>query len=387
MGKFGKTRSWLLALGGAYLAYRWYQRRNASSLQDQVVLITGGSRGLGLELARVFAAEGARLAICARDAQELSVASAELEERGAEVLALVCDVADPEAVTRMVAEVEAYYGRLDVLVNNAGIIQVGPIACMTPRDFEEIMDIVFKGALYATFAALPGMRRRGYGRLVNIVSIGGRVPVPHMIPYDAAKFALRGFSEGLRTELAADGIHVTTILPGLMRTGSPVNALFKGRQEWEFTWFAIADSLPLLSMDSRKAAERIVLACRRGETEVTLTARARLMGLAHDLAPSLTLGALSLANRLMPRANGAGHETARGMDLVSPLAPSFLTHGTNEAAKRNNQFGGMHVPDPRHAARIGLPIASEAAEPTPQPGAVLLFSEGVLTDDLFPTYD
>jgi NAD(P)-dependent dehydrogenase (short-subunit alcohol dehydrogenase family) len=377
MGKVAKAGLWLAVAGGAYLAYRRFRKQPAYTLEDQVVLITGGSRGLGLEMARVFAREGARLAICARDPLELERARQELEERGAEVLALVCDVSREEAVQRMVADVEAHYGRIDVLVNNAGIIQVGPLACMSPRDFEEIMGVIFYGALYTTFAVLPGMRRRGSGRLVNIVSIGGRVAVPHMIPYDAAKFALRGFSEGLRTELAASGITVTTIMPGLMRTGSPVNALFKGKQEWEFSWFAIADSLPLLAMDSQKAAERIVLACRRGEAEVTLTARARLMGLAHDLAPSLTMGALTFANRLLPRPDGAGSQSARGMDLVSPIAPSFLTHWTNEAAKRNNEFGGVHQPDPRHAERIGL-----CRPPAEEPATVILLADGFL-----PTHD
>ncbi len=349
-----KARLWLNALGGAYLVYRMLRPKPRISLEDQVVLITGGSRGLGLLMAREFALQGARLAICARDCIELEHARHDLESRGAEVFAVACDVARQEEVNRMVASVEAHYGRIDVLVNNAGIIQVGPLESMTAQDFEQIMAINFFGAVYTTLAVTPGMRRRGYGRLVTIDSIGGRVATPHLIPYDASKFALRGFSEGIRTELAQHGITVTTILPGLMRTGSPVNALFKGRQEWEFTWFTIADSLPWLSMDAREAAERIVLACQRGEAEITLSARARIIGLVHDLAPPFAMSMLTLANRLLPSADGRGTESARGMELVSPLAPSWLTHWTNEAAKRNNQFGGQYAPAPEHARKVGL---------------------------------
>lgn len=358
-----------LGLAAAGLARR--RRRRASSLRGQVVLITGGSRGLGLLLAEAFHAQGCRLAICARDPQELERARERLAASGAEVLALRCDVSEAEQVTRMVAQIVAIYGRVDVLVNNAGNIQVGPLSSMTPRDFEEIMAVNFFGALHATMAVLPGMQARGYGRIVNIASIGGRVAVPHLLPYDASKFALRGFSEGLAAELAKDGISVTTVLPGLMRTGSPVNALFKGKAEWEFTWFSIADSLPWLSMDARRAAERIVLACRRGEAELTLTARARMLGLLHDLAPSSTIALMGLANRLLPRHDGPPTEAVRGMDLVSPLAPSLLTHGTNVAARRNNQYAGLHAPHPEHARRVGLSDVSErhgaSGEPLSRP--------------------
>ncbi len=354
MRALGRAGVWGLTAVGATLAIRMLRDRRRASLDDQVVLITGGSRGLGLLMAHAFAREGCRLAICARDPLELERARDALQRRGAEVLAVPCDVSRQDQVERMVAAVEEHYGRIDVLVNNAGIIQVGPLATMTAQDFEQIMAINFFGAVYTTLAVLPGMRRRGYGRLVTIDSIGGRVATPHLVPYDASKFALRGFSEGIRTELAQDGIGVTTVLPGLMRTGSPVNALFKGRKEAEFTWFAIADSLPLLSMDARKAAERIVLACRRGEAEITLTARARIIGLLHDLAPPVAMQLLTIANRYLPKADGADREAARGMDLVSPLAPSWLTHWSNEAAKQNNQFGGQHPPNPAHAERIGL---------------------------------
>ncbi len=354
MGKLARTAFWLSAAGGAYLALRRTRSRRAIRFDDHVVLITGGSRGLGFLMAQTFARQGCRIAICARDPVELERARLRLVGMGAEVLAIPCDVSHQDQVDRMVADVESHFGRIDVLVNNAGIIQVGPLSTMTAEDFETIMAINFFGAVYTTLAVLPGMRERGYGRLVNIVSIGGRVATPHLVPYDASKFALRGFSEGIRTELAQDGITVTTILPGLMRTGSPVNAVFKGQKAREFTWFAIADSLPLLAMDARKAAERIVLACRRGEAEITLTARARIIGLVHDLAPPVAMGLLTLANRLLPKADGAGTDSALGMDLATPLAPSVLTHWTNEAAKRNNEYGGQHVPSAAHAERVGL---------------------------------
>ena len=201
-------------------------RREQVSFEGRTVLLTGGSRGLGLVLARQFAREGARLVLCAREEVELARARNELEAAGAEVLALPCDVRDRVQVEAMVAQVHERFGAVDVLVNNAGLIQVGPLESMTEEDFAEAMDVHFWGPLYTTLAVLPEMKLRGWGRIVNVSSIAGRVSVPHLLPYSASKFALVGLSDGLRSELAQDGILVTTVCPGLMRTGSPPNAFF-----------------------------------------------------------------------------------------------------------------------------------------------------------------
>lgn len=347
-------RSALLAAAGlAYLGYRALQERPPANLDGKVVLVTGGSRGLGLLLAREFVLLGCRVAICARDARELKRAQEGLERLGGEVLAVPCDLTHKDQVARMVEAVTERFGRIDVLVNNAGIIQVGPIATMTSEDFEAAMASNFMGALYTTLAVLPEMRRRRAGRIVNITSIGGRVPAPHLLPYDAAKFAFRGFSRGLRAELAQDDIVVTTVVPGLMRTGSPVNAFFKGHQAAEFTWFSIADSLPWITMDAEEAARRIVLAARRGDTELTLTGRAKILGLVNDLFPNATTGLMAFGNRLLPK-GAEGSRLVRGMELATRLSPSPLTHFMNQAAMRFNEFGGAPRPTERHARQVGL---------------------------------
>ncbi|HEY9857822.1 MAG TPA: SDR family oxidoreductase [Stenomitos sp.] len=348
-----RRTAFLAAAGLAYLGYRALRERSKADLSGQVALVTGGSRGLGLLLAREFALQGCRLVICARDAQELARAQEGLERLGAEVLAVTCDLTERDQAEAMVARALERFGRIDVLVNSAGIIQVGPLDTMTVEDFESSMASNFMGAVYTTLAVLPQMRERGEGRITNITSIGGRVPAPHLLPYDAAKFAFRGFSHGLRAELAREGIVVTTIVPGLMRTGSPVNAMFKGHQAAEFTWFSIADSLPWLSIDAEQAARCIVDATRRGDVELTLTGRARLLGMVHDLFPAFTLKVLDLGNRLLP--GPAEHSRLmRGMELATRFAPSWLTRLTNEAALRYNEFGGVHHPSERHARQVGL---------------------------------
>ena len=187
-----------------------------------------------------------------------------------------------------------------MLINNAGIIQAGPVDHMKLSDYEDAMDTHFWGPLYMVVAALPHMRRQGDGRVVNISSIGGRIAVPHLLPYSASKFALVGLSDGLRVELARDNIVVTTVCPGLMRTGSPVNAMFKGQRPQEYAWFAISDSLPLASIDARRAARQIVDACRRGDAELVITVQAKLAILARTLAPELFADVMTMMNGLLP---------------------------------------------------------------------------------------
>lgn len=326
-------------------------------LQGRTVVVTGGSRGLGLLLARRFGAAGSTVAICARDGKELDAARRDLEGRGIRTVARRCDLTRPKQVKRFIEEVETEAGPVEVLVNNAGIIQMGPWSTMGPEDFEEVLKTNFLGMVYATWAALPGMVERERGRIVNITSIAGEVPVPHLLPYTTAKFAAVGFSDGLRAELAGTGVRVTTVVPGLMRTGSPANALFKGDRSKEFAWFSLGVALPISSMSADRAARRIVRAARRGEARVTLTWQAKLLRLGYHALPTVALTSLGTMKRLLPsdpRAEPSADESVRGMKLSHPLAPSPLTALTNRAARRNNAYGGKLEPSREHARKAGL---------------------------------
>jgi NAD(P)-dependent dehydrogenase (short-subunit alcohol dehydrogenase family) len=327
------------ALAGATaLAARAVLRRSRRfDFAGATAIITGGSRGLGLLLARELGSHGARVVICARDSAALARAADDLAQRGIDALAVRCDVTRSEEVAALVARVVEDRGRIDVLVNNAGIIDVGPIETMTVEDFERAMATNFWSAVHATLAVLPGMRARGSGRIVNIASIGGKLAVPHLVPYSASKFALVGFSSGLRAELAQHGILVTTVCPGLMRTGSPRNASFKGRHRAEYAWFAVSDSLPGLSMDAERAARQIVRACGYGDAEVVLSLPAQAATLVQGVAPGLVSETLAAVNRLLPAANGIGARRVSGAESESAIAPSVLTALGDAAAKRFNQ--------------------------------------------------
>lgn len=324
------------ALGFAGAARR--ARRQSYSFRGRTVVITGGSRGLGLELARVFAAEGATLALVARDPDALVRARQELEAGGARVLAVPCDVREPGQVERAVRHIVARFGRIDVLVNNAGAMLVAPLKHLTPGDFEDAMALHWRGPLAMTLAVLPHLRRAGGGRIVNIASIGGKIAVPHMLPYTASKFALVGLSDGLRAELRREGILVTTVCPGPMRTGSHRNALFKGRHRREFAWFALADSLPVVSVDSRRAARAIVSACRRGSARLLLGITTRAAVMFNELMPEASAVVMAAANRLLPRADASrGGEVRPGHASESAVTRSMLTALSRRAAARNNE--------------------------------------------------
>src|SRR5437773_2397522 len=165
---------------GAWLASQAW--RNRFSFAGKVVLISGGSRGLGLILARQISNEGGRVALLARDAGEPERAKAELTTRGGEVLAIQCDLFERSQIQAAVAEVLACYGKIDVLFNNAGIIQVGPIENMQQQDFERAMSVHFWAPLLLIMEVLPAMRARRCGRIVNICSIGGKIAVPQPAP-------------------------------------------------------------------------------------------------------------------------------------------------------------------------------------------------------------
>ncbi|HEX8069735.1 MAG TPA: SDR family NAD(P)-dependent oxidoreductase [Pyrinomonadaceae bacterium] len=337
----GQGSGWLWAtagLAGLLAARALLRRARAFDFAGKVVLITGGSRGLGLVLARELAARGARLAICARDPEELERARADLHGRGADVLAFPCDVTDRAQVAEWVRVCADRFGRIDALVNNAGVIEVGPVEAQTLADYEEALRTHFWGPLYAILAVLPELRRAGGGRIVNISSIGGKIGVPHLVPYCASKFALTGLSEGLRAELMKDNVVVTNVCPGLMRTGSPRNATFKGRHRAEYAWFSISDALPVTSIQAERAARQIVAACERGDAEVILTTQAVVAVKFHQLFPEVSADLRALVNQLLPAPGGIGARRAKGKDSESALAPSLLTALGDQAAARNNEI-------------------------------------------------
>jgi short-subunit dehydrogenase len=337
------------------------RRRNRIDLAGRVVVIMGGSRGLGLALAEECAKQGAAVAICARDGDELDAAKQQIESRfGGDVFTGVCDVSNDDEVGEFLTGVLSRFGQVDVLINNAGIISVGPAESQTLTDYQEAMDIMYWGVVYPTLNLLPHMKARRSGRIVNITSIGGKIAMPHLLPYDAAKFAAVGFSEGMRAELAKDGIKVTTICPGLMRTGSHLNAYFKGQNRKEFTWFSFGATLPLVSIDARRAARKIVDALRAGEAEVILTPQAKLAAAFHGLFPGLTADLLGIANRLMPSPAEKRKDRHRGEDSETFVTRSFVQRLGRKAARELNQKSG----------RVNGRSLADMTLPTPNSGKV-----------------
>ena len=336
-----KRQSAALALGAVALS-SWairQARTRSYSFAGKVCLITGGSRGLGLVMARQVCADGGRVALLARDVEELTRAHDELAANGGDVAAVPCDLLDRTQIEEAVRTVVSHFGAVDVLINNAGIIEVGPLEHMTREDFERAMQLHLWAPFTLMSEVIPHMRQRGGGRIVNITSIGGKIAVPHLAPYCASKFALVGLSDSMRSELARDKILVTTVAPGMMRTGSHVNAQFKGKHAEEFAWFAIANSMPGISMNAQRAARKILDACRRGQPELTLTLAARAAIMGNAVFPNVTGRMLRVVGRLLPRATDASGDTLRtgGESRSRKLTPAWLTALADRAIERNNE--------------------------------------------------
>jgi NAD(P)-dependent dehydrogenase (short-subunit alcohol dehydrogenase family) len=281
--------------------------RTPKSRTGQIVLITGGSRGLGLALAERYARAGARLILAARDYEELLAARHALLDREAiqspdDVLLIPADLTDAAQATMLVDHAVSHFGRIDILINNAGIIGVGPVENQPIAAYRRAMATNFFAALHTIHAALPHLLNRDPGdedsAIVNICSIGGKFAMPHMLPYVASKFALVGFSQGLHAELRHKGIRVTTVCPGLMRTGGEAHAEFTGNAKKEQRWFNLAAQTPVFAASVSHAANRVYNAVAAGRAEITITPQAWLAARIAGVAPSTTQYLASLANHL-----------------------------------------------------------------------------------------
>lgn len=342
------TTKFLLSAAGvvALAALVKTQQPSRQQLAGQTVLVTGGSRGLGYILARELARAGCRVVICARNKSGLTWAQQTLHNQGADVLAIPCDVSDQNQVAALINEARRACGRIDILINNAGTIQVSPWPLVSVQDFVDAMNTMFWGVLYPTQAVLPHMIERGSGRIVNVTSIGGKVSVPHLLPYSCAKFAAVALSEGLRAELQGSGVQVTTIAPGLMRTGSYLNALFKGQQTKEFSWFALGASLPLLSMDAERAARQIIAALQRGDAEAILSPPAQLLARFHGLFPGVTADLLGLAAALLLPEAQSGIRTARPGRAIRPELEATRAQVLQVLTTLGQQAAARYQPEP-----------------------------------------
>src|SRR5713101_6280664 len=159
----------------------------SSFFKEKIALITGGSRGLGLEIARQICARGGKVALIARDAEELARAKTDFDRFATEVLTIPCDLLESAQIQSAVQQALERFGKIDILINNAGTIEIGPLAHMQLKDFDRAMRLHFWAPFILYLLIVPQMRTKGGGRIVNISSIGGRIAVPHMTAYSASK--------------------------------------------------------------------------------------------------------------------------------------------------------------------------------------------------------
>ena len=292
-----------------------------------------------MALAYEFGSRGARLGLCARDGAELERACSALRAKGIEAHPLVFDVTQSGQIDDLVSRASSVLGSIDVLVNDAGRITVGPSESFSHQDFEDAMNLMFWAPVNLTNAVLPLMRQRGSGRIVNITSVGGRVSIPHLLPYCCAKFAFVGFSTGLSRELTPKGIQVLTVVPGLMRTGSYLRAEFKGDSKDEFAWFGLLGNIPGFSVDAEYAARQVRIALENGQEVCTISLPAKVLIALEGLAPEVNQEVLSLASRyLLPQSSAGRSERGKNLNpALNALYQSVTALGRLAATRLNEQ--------------------------------------------------
>ncbi len=333
-----------LLLGGAsviWMARASRRRKLRDGLAGKVIVITGGSRGLGLALSEACLEAGGKVAMLARDLEELESGRAKLLGLGyprTSIEIFQCDMTDEQRVKQTMNAVVSTLGPVDIWINNAGTIVVGPVENQASRSFQEAMAINFFGALHGINAVLPEMLRRGTGQIVNIASIGGLIAVPHLLPYSASKFALVGLSRGLTAELASKGIQVLTVCPWLMRTGSHVQAFFSGQRSKEYRWFSLGATLPVISVDAHAAATRIVVGIQNKDRELLISAWSGLAYWIARLAPGTLTRTLSVVNQLaLPGSVEHRDSPSKGFEVREREWKLLNRIGTRLAAEWNQK--------------------------------------------------
>ncbi len=246
-------------------------------LKDRVAVVTGASSGLGRGLARAVAARGSRVALVARRTDRLEELAAEIRSAGGTALVVPCDVGSPEEIEDAAAHVLAEYGRLDLLINAAGYARHSLFKDQDPQDAERMMRVNYFGVANWVRAALPPMRERGEGWIVNLSSFAGRLGQPDEATYAATKFAVTGLTESLAMELQPLGIHVMCVYPVLVRT--------------EMFDEATLDRMPERTKKSfievEEFCDTVLAALGRGAFEVTVPRRFGLVYLIRLLFPGM----------------------------------------------------------------------------------------------------
>jgi len=186
-------------------------------LRERVALVTGGGRGIGREIALLFAKEGAKVGVTARSADEIAAVVNEIVGDGGNAIGVTGDVSQQEDVRRMVAETTGEFGRIDILVNNAGIMQGGPFVTFDPADWRRVIEVNLMGTFYCTQAVAPMLIEQGWGRIINISSRSGKIGIPYLTAYVASKHGVVGFTKALAEELAPFNITINAVCPAPSR--------------------------------------------------------------------------------------------------------------------------------------------------------------------------
>ncbi len=254
--------------------------------QGRVALVTGGSSGLGRAIAKALVSRGSRVVIVARGAEKLQAVADELAANGRDVLAVPADITRQEGVDEIFARTMERFGRLDMLVNNAGRSARGMAIDTAPEEFAELFDLNVAALVRCTRAAMPQLLA-ARGHLVNIGSLAGKSAARYMGAYSATKHAVSAYSQQLRLELGPQGLHVLLVSPGPIARDEPRVRVSEKLRDLPSEARKPGGGVKINLIDPNRLAERILRACERRNPELVVPGRARLIFAISQLSPSL----------------------------------------------------------------------------------------------------
>jgi len=302
-----KLLAWtfMAGIGGLAGYFAFKRKKRQFTYQGKVVLVTGGARGLGYIMARQLVEEGAKVIICARDADQLDKAYVLLRNHGEVTYPYVCDITEKENIVQLAYFIKKRFGRLDVLINNTGTITINPIEQLPLNNYKKFIESHLWGPMQLVRVLIPLLSKSREAKIVNIFSVGGKISLAKSQPYDVNEIVHAVFYDNISRVITGKNIKLTAIYPEFKDQDLPVNLKLKGHSEQELAWSKFNESRPLISLYAENVGKQILKTAQIGKKTLTLPFPRELARIVNNINTELNLTLCQLVDHLVPHDSGS----------------------------------------------------------------------------------